>query len=101
MHGDADEDVGDEVADPGLPHLDDDVVHVSLLHVLVDVGEGAHVQRGVGQHGVHPRHAEDGERDVEAAHHHHVPVVGCSFHLRSFTKWRLSPNWSHFGKYST
>ena len=76
MHGDADEDVGDEVADPGLPHLDDDVVHVSLLHVLVDVGEGAHVQRGVGQHRVHPRHAEDGERDVEATHHHHVPVVG-------------------------
>ena len=34
-------------------------------------------------------------------HHHHVPVVGCSFHLKSFTKWRLSPNWSHFGKYST
>ena len=34
-------------------------------------------------------------------HHHHVPVVGCSFHLKSFTKWRLSPNWSHFGKYSS
>ena len=67
MHGDADEDVGDEVADPGLPHLDDDVVHVSLLHVLVDVGEGAHVQRGVGQHRVHPGKAEQGEENVQAA----------------------------------
>ncbi len=37
VDGEADEYVGDEVADPGLPHLHDDVVHVSLLHVLVNV----------------------------------------------------------------
>ena len=30
----------------------------------------------MGQDGVHPGHAEDGEGDVEAAHHQHVPVVG-------------------------
>ena len=101
------------------------------------------MERGVGQHRVHPGKAEQGEENVQAAnlaefwilnlffenssflsagcrgiyilnmfltivfssmwdtHHHHVPVVGCSFHLKSFTKWRLSPNWSHFGKYST
>ena len=82
MHGDADEDVGDEVADPGLPHLDNDVVHVPLLHVLVDVGESPDVERGVGQHGVHPGHAEDRERDVETAHHQHVPVVGGALGIR-------------------
>ena len=32
------------------------------------------------QHGVHPGHAEDGERDVETAHHQHVPVVGRALH---------------------
>ena len=24
---------------------------------------------------VHPRHAEDGQRNIETAHHHHVPMV--------------------------
>ena len=40
------EDVGDEVADPGLPHLHDDVVDVSLLHVLVNVRQGPVHQNG-------------------------------------------------------
>ena len=77
---DPNEDVGHEVADPGLPHLDDDVVHVALLNVLVDIRKGSDVERGVGEHRVHPGHAEDGERDVEAAHHEHVPVVGGPLH---------------------
>ena len=38
------EDVGDEVADPGLPHLHDDVVDVSLLDVLVNEWPGKAVQ---------------------------------------------------------
>ena len=80
MDRDSNEDIRHEVADPGLSHLDDDVVHVTLLHVLVDVGQGADVKRGVGQHSVHPGHAEYREGDVEAAHHEHVPVVGGALH---------------------
>ena len=53
---------------------------MALLYVLVDVGQGAHVKRGVGQHSVHPGHAEYGERNVEAAHHEHVPVVRGALH---------------------
>ena len=80
MDRDSNEDVWHEVADPGLPHLHDDVIHVTLLHVLVDVSQGAHVERGVGQHGVHPGHAEYGERDVEATDHEHVPVIRGALH---------------------
>ena len=80
MNRDANEYVWHEVANPGLPHLDDDVVHVALLHVLVDVCQGAHMKRGVRQHSVHPGHAEYRERDVEAANHEHVPMVRGAFH---------------------
>ena len=30
----------------------------------------------------------ENDRDT---HHHHVPMVGSSFHLKSFTKWQLFP----------
>ena len=57
-------------------HLDYDVIHVTLLHVLVNVGQGPDVERGVGEDSVHPGQAEDGERNVETTNNQHVPVVG-------------------------
>ena len=59
-----------------MTHLHNDIIDMALLNMFINVGQSSDVERGVGQHGVHPGHAEDRERDVEAAHHQHVPVVG-------------------------
>ena len=50
-------------------HLDNDVVDMTLLHVFVDIRQGSDVEGRVGQHGVHPGEAEDGEGNVETTHH--------------------------------
>ena len=74
------ENVGEDVGESGLPDMSDHGGGVPVGHPGLLVSQALDVKGRVGQHGVHPGHAEDGEGDVEAAHHQHVPVVGGPLH---------------------
>ena len=75
-HGDADEDVAEEVGEPRLAHPHHDVAHVAVLDALLGVGQAPDVERRVGQHGMQEGEAEHGEEGVDDADDEQVPVVG-------------------------
>ena len=54
-------------------------VDVSLIDALLNVGQAADVQRRMGQRGVHPGQAKDGQKGRHQGHNEQIPVVGGSF----------------------
>ena len=75
-HGEANENVGEYVGEPGLPDMGDDLASVPVGHPGLLVRETLDVEGGVGEDGVHEGETEDGRDDVDHGHHHQVPVVG-------------------------
>ena len=75
-HGEANENVGEDVGEPGLPDMGDDLAGVPVGHPRLLVREALDVEGGVGEDGVHEGETEDGRDDVDHGHHHQVPVVG-------------------------
>ena len=70
------ENVGEDVGQPGLPHVGHHAGGVAAGHAGLLVRQALHVEWGVRQHGVHEGKTEDGRDDVDDSNHHQVPVVG-------------------------
>ena len=68
-----------QCGEPGLPDVCDDLRGIALVHLSLRVGQTAHVERGVRQHGVHEGKTKYGQHGVDDGHHHQVPVVGVAF----------------------